>query len=317
MAGNDYPSEDLIRRVHQTEGELPRLLARYTDGSFIGAIFEDDPAGEGAVVASVERDTPAERAGLKKDDLVVAVSKGVGPDRGDLARELKLPRGVYSAEELRDQLAVFPSDSLIVLNVSRGDVETQVEISIGKHPREPIAELFSVRCWELLSGRRIVDSESRQAVAYDAAYDAIRRAALRRNMQKLGDRWKYMAWLRMHARQATAQYFRRRGEVPRDVRLDRLDEDGIWRHEVVAGRDPGPDNVLMAAELSKFVSHVLSGLKEKDREIIELFYWKELTYTEVAEKIGITPVAARKRKDRADERFRKLYDIAADEERGR
>lgn len=48
----------------------------------------------------------------------------------------------------------------------------------------------------------------------------------------------------------------------------------------------------------------LTGLKEKDRELLMLIGWEELTPTEAAEVLGISPFAARTRLHRARRRLR-------------
>src|SRR5262245_13410679 len=48
--------------------DLPPLTA---PGASIGARVSDSPAGQNIVVTDVPRGTPAEKAGLKKDDVVI------------------------------------------------------------------------------------------------------------------------------------------------------------------------------------------------------------------------------------------------------
>jgi RNA polymerase sigma factor (sigma-70 family) len=62
------------------------------------------------------------------------------------------------------------------------------------------------------------------------------------------------------------------------------------------------------------VARALAALSEEQRQVLLLFSYAELSANEVAEVLGITPEAARKRRQRAREHFEAAYRAAADEE---
>jgi RNA polymerase sigma factor (sigma-70 family) len=112
--------------------------------------------------------------------------------------------------------------------------------------------------------------------------------------------------------------WRRIGEVPLD------DEARLWlygtaRH-VLANQDRGARRrdrlrdvlrdelrqhvqVQQALEGSAFLK-ALAGLGESDRELLMLIGWEELTPTQAAQALGISPLAARTRLHRARRRLR-------------
>jgi RNA polymerase sigma-70 factor (ECF subfamily) len=53
--------------------------------------------------------------------------------------------------------------------------------------------------------------------------------------------------------------------------------------------NPGPDTLLQIAETSRLVRESLDGLGEPCREIIELRYFGELSYDEIAAELRLNP----------------------------
>lgn len=52
-------------------GQQRELLPLTAPGASIGALVSDSPTRQNVVVTDVPRDTPAEKAGLRKDDVVI------------------------------------------------------------------------------------------------------------------------------------------------------------------------------------------------------------------------------------------------------
>ena len=50
---------------------------------------------------------------------------------------------------------------------------------------------------------------------------------------------------------------------------------------------PGPDSEAEASWVSEAVHHAVSQLPEKEREVIALAYWSELSQSEVAARLGV------------------------------
>ncbi|MGH7029575.1 MAG: Do family serine endopeptidase [Stellaceae bacterium] len=75
---------------------------------------------EGALIARVEPSSPAERAGLRSSDLVVAVNG----------------TPVHSAADLRNRIGLSPIGEEVTLTVDRGTAQRQVTVRIGRAPAE-------------------------------------------------------------------------------------------------------------------------------------------------------------------------------------
>ncbi len=75
---------------------------------------------EGALVARVEPNSPAERAGLRSSDLIVAVNGSP----------------IQSAADLRNRIGLSPIGNEVTLTVARGGAQRQVTVRIGRAPAE-------------------------------------------------------------------------------------------------------------------------------------------------------------------------------------
>jgi Do/DeqQ family serine protease len=75
---------------------------------------------EGALVARVEPDSPAERAGLRSSDLIVAVDGAP----------------IHGAADLRNRIGLAPIGDAVTLTVDRGGVEREVPVRIARAPTE-------------------------------------------------------------------------------------------------------------------------------------------------------------------------------------
>jgi Do/DeqQ family serine protease len=82
----------------------------------LGIQMQDLPGREGAVLAQVQPASPAERAGLRTGDIVVAVNG----------------RPVRSAAELRAQLGVIPAGETVELRIQRGGETRALRARIGE-----------------------------------------------------------------------------------------------------------------------------------------------------------------------------------------
>ncbi|MBL8059359.1 MAG: sigma-70 family RNA polymerase sigma factor [Chthonomonas sp.] len=118
-----------------------------------------------------------------------------------------------------------------------------------------------------------------------------------RNLTKFDKRSKFSTWIYRVAVNRSIQQARtiknQKLNLPLDVAADRpaTNED----HSV----DPR-------------VSYALSKLGPDDRAAITLFYWDDLSLTEIGDTLGISANAAKTRLFRARERFRHYYEEVAD-----
>ena len=75
---------------------------------------------EGALVARVAPNSPAERAGLRSSDLIVAVNGSP----------------IHGAADLRNRIGLSPIGDEVTLTIDRGGVQRQVAVRIGRAPAE-------------------------------------------------------------------------------------------------------------------------------------------------------------------------------------
>lgn len=100
-----------------------------------------------------------------------------------------------------------------------------------------------------------------------------------------------IGWLLATARNVIGNEYK--GRRRRQELVDRLEDEA--RSQV-----PGPDTVQRAA-----VADVLARLRERDREVLMLSYWDELSTAELSQALGCSPSAAAVRLHRARRAFAK------------
>lgn len=103
----------------------------------------------------------------------------------------------------------------------------------------------------------------------------------------------FKAWVISIARNRCRDYFRGK-EAGREVPLEDISES-----EMVYGRC-GP-TVLTPVE------ETMELLTNRDREVLRLFYWQQLSLAEIAQKLSIPTGTVKSRLNAARERFRKQY----------
>lgn len=100
-----------------------------------------------------------------------------------------------------------------------------------------------------------------------------------------------IGWLIATARNVLGNEYK--GRRRREQLVDRLAEDA--RAKSASGNDHQQD----------YVADILSRLKDRDREVLMLSYWDDLTIAELAETLACTPSAAAVRLHRARKAFAK------------
>jgi len=126
----------------------------------------------------------------------------------------------------------------------------------------------------------------------------------------------FYLWLRtITGQQLLAAYRRHCGTKGRDARrevsprsgaLPEANSGALAAHLVA--RATSPSGVAMQAELKDRLEQALDELDAMDREIIVLRHYEELTNSEVAQVLDLTPPAACNRYVRALERLREVLD---------
>lgn len=103
----------------------------------------------------------------------------------------------------------------------------------------------------------------------------------------------FKSWILSIARNRCNDYFRKRG-AGREVPLEEIPEG-----KLVYGR--------RGWMVSTPVEDTLELLTDHDREILRLFYWKQLSLAEIAQKLDIPVGTVKSRLNTARERFREQY----------
>ena len=129
-----------------------------------------------------------------------------------------------------------------------------------------------------------------------------------RHLHDLRDPAAFPAWFLRLIRTATNRRTRRRGgaTVPLDV-ASRGDESGA-----LVDLAPGPEEVALATAEAAEVRAAVEGLPEGERCVVALHHLAGMPYAEVADFLGITTSAAKKRAWSARARLKELLPMVAD-----
>jgi RNA polymerase sigma-70 factor, ECF subfamily len=163
--------------------------------------------------------------------------------------------------------APLPADE----SASRAETDTALLLRVADRDREAFDELYGryVRPVFGLALRRLRDRQR----AEDAVQETF--AAVWRSAQSYRpERGPAAPWLYTVARNAIIDRQRARVEQPSEV-------------PDYASSEPGPLDLAEASYVSWRVHRALEELPEKEREVLELAYWSELSQSEVAEYLHI------------------------------
>lgn len=126
--------------------------------------------------------------------------------------------------------------------------------------------------------------------AEDAAQESFLRAY--RNLGRYDVNRPFISWILTIASNYCIDQTRKR-----KMTLISLDSIPPWQQE--SGPKPGPEGRLVKGELQEDVQELLSALAPKDRAVIVLRYWYDLSYEEIAEQLTMTVSAVKSRLHRA------------------
>jgi RNA polymerase sigma factor (sigma-70 family) len=99
-----------------------------------------------------------------------------------------------------------------------------------------------------------------------------------------------MAWLGLIVRSRALDLLRRRKAARADktVSLHREDgDDGPDLMEALADGEAGPEQRLQQSQLAQSLHHCLAKLERKQREVVALAYFRELSHSELAEQLAL------------------------------
>ena len=113
------------------------------------------------------------------------------------------------------------------------------------------------------------------------------------NFDKLKNPDAFRAWILSIARNKCTDYFRRKS-AQLEIPIDELHENRL-----VTG--------VRGLAVRSVVEETLEKLGDKDRQILYLYFWKELPQAEIAKRLNIPLGTVKSRLHNARESFRKAY----------
>ena len=138
-----------------------------------------------------------------------------------------------------------------------------------------------------------------QALAEDLLMDIVLRAY--ENFNKFDpEKGSFKTWIFTLAHNHLLNFWRD-NQKKKTVSLENLEEEGVFTAVTEA------DNPVSQDIENKKIQHILSLMKEDEREIIILRYLEELNYGEIAQITGKNEGAIRTSLSRALDRFSDLY----------
>lgn len=126
--------------------------------------------------------------------------------------------------------------------------------------------------------------------AEDAAQETFLRAY--RNLRRYDAQRSFTTWLLSIASHHCIDRLRRR-------RLRWLSLEGLPPRLQVADGTPGPEAAVVRQERERQVQQMLASLSPKDRAVVIMRYWNELSYVEIAQGLSMSISAVKSRLHRA------------------
>ncbi len=117
------------------------------------------------------------------------------------------------------------------------------------------------------------------------------------NLKRLQNPSSFMPWLRQITRNLARDHLRARQRAPRQV----ADADAAIQSAIEAAADPQPNPFehLLAVEQQQVANELISALPADSRETLLLFYREGQSSQQVADLLGMSDAAVRKRLSRA------------------
>jgi RNA polymerase sigma-70 factor (ECF subfamily) len=195
-----------------------------------------------------------------------------------------------------------PDTEELLARVSAGNLQARQDL-VARHRRRLI-KMVAVRLDPRLAAR--FDPED---IVQDALFEA---------SQKLDDYLQnrplpFFPWVRQFITQRVAKLHRdhlraQRRSILRETNDNSLpDQSAVMLGDRLLAKESSATRKLIRKELRERVQVALSKLSSTDREILVLRHLEELSTSDVAEILGISHAAAKKRHLRAIERFRLLW----------
>lgn len=197
----------------------------------------------------------------------------------------------------------------LLARARRGD-GAAVQKLLAKH-RDRLRRMIAVRLDPRVAAR--IDPSD---VIQEALVDATRK--LPQYLERGGCAFypwlRQIAWerlVKLHRRHVHAQCRSVRREAHRNMPLS--NESTMLLAEQLAASGTGPGGRMVREEVRQRVQAALGKLPPHYREIVVLRNLEQLSFTEIADVLGVTPEAARSRYGRAAERLHDLLSAGSEE----
>lgn len=114
------------------------------------------------------------------------------------------------------------------------------------------------------------------------------------------------AWLYKAARNACFNELRNR---KREVEMDPAAEADVYAAEAVEKKQDSLSDILIRNEQKKMLYEAMLKLPDRQREILELFYFSEMSMKQIAEIMKLTPQNVRVLAYRAKKQLREYMEV--------
>ena len=124
-----------------------------------------------------------------------------------------------------------------------------------------------------------------QEIAKDLTIEALGKAFKKLHMYT--PNFTFSTWLYTVAKNNCIDYLRKNKLTT--VSIDKIIEDSKERKNNfnIASSDPDPEKIMIKKQRVAILRQIVNQLKEKQRELVKLRYFKEMSYEEIAETLDI------------------------------
>lgn len=121
--------------------------------------------------------------------------------------------------------------------------------------------------------------------AYDLTIEAFGKAF--RYLRQYSTQYAFSTWLYKIASNNAIDYIRRKKFYYTSLDEDREDEEQPSIRHTLKDTNPNPEELYIKKQRKRLIKKILEQLKPEYREIIELRFYNELSYEEIAEYLNI------------------------------
>ncbi len=133
--------------------------------------------------------------------------------------------------------------------------------------------------------------------AHDVAQEAFLKAY--RKLDTYLTEWRFKTWVMTITSNLCIDRLRRRKIEPLAFSDQPLNSDGETPEVDIPSREPGPDVQAATHEQQRILRQMLAALPEEDRQMVQMFYFADLSYDEIVQATGSSLSAVKSRLFRA------------------